>query len=46
MNGIILNGHKIHKASVILMDGDVVEIPTSQSTFHLPLGRALFDHAA
>lgn len=35
MNGIVLNGHKIHKASVILMHGDVIEIPTSQSVlFH------------
>jgi hypothetical protein len=32
MNGIVLNGHKIRKASVILMDGDIMEIPASQST--------------
>jgi len=32
MNGIVLNGHKIRKASVILMDGDIIEIPASQST--------------
>lgn len=30
-NGVILNGHKIRKTSVILMDGDTVEIPSSQS---------------
>jgi hypothetical protein len=35
MNGIILNGQKIRKASVILMDGDIIEIPASQSTFPL-----------
>ncbi|GBE77811.1 Meiosis-specific serine/threonine-protein kinase mek1 [Sparassis crispa] len=29
-NGLILNSHKIRKTSVILMDGDVVEIPHSQ----------------
>ena len=38
MNGIILNGHKIRKASVILMDGDIIEIPSSQSTFLSHLG--------
>jgi meiosis-specific serine/threonine-protein kinase MEK1 len=30
-NGVILNGYKIRKASVILMDGDTIEIPASQS---------------
>jgi hypothetical protein len=34
-NGIILNGQKIRKTSVILMDGDTVEIPSSQSLFDL-----------
>ncbi|KAI0361379.1 kinase-like protein [Trametes cingulata] len=29
-NGIILNGHKIRKTSVLLMDGDVIELPSSQ----------------
>ncbi|KAI0963960.1 hypothetical protein AcW1_000896 [Taiwanofungus camphoratus] len=29
-NGLILSGHKIRKTSVLLMDGDVVEIPHSQ----------------
>ncbi|KAI0375231.1 kinase-like protein [Pilatotrama ljubarskyi] len=29
-NGIILNGHKIRKTSILLMDGDVIELPTSQ----------------
>ncbi|KAH9948164.1 kinase-like protein, partial [Amylocystis lapponica] len=29
-NGLILNGHRIRKTSVLLMDGDVVEIPHSQ----------------
>ncbi|KAJ3784590.1 kinase-like protein [Lentinula aff. detonsa] len=28
-NGIILNGHRIKKASVILMDGDLLRIPDS-----------------
>ncbi|OSX67305.1 hypothetical protein POSPLADRAFT_1129419, partial [Postia placenta MAD-698-R-SB12] len=29
-NGLILNGHKIRKSSVLLMDGDVIQIPHSQ----------------
>ncbi|KZT02399.1 kinase-like protein, partial [Laetiporus sulphureus 93-53] len=29
-NGLLLNGHKIRKTSVLLMDGDVVQIPHSQ----------------
>ncbi|KAI0673365.1 kinase-like protein [Trametes maxima] len=29
-NGLILNGHKIRKASVLLMDGDLLELPSSQ----------------
>ncbi|KAH9944190.1 kinase-like protein [Epithele typhae] len=29
-NGIVLNGHRIRKASVILMDGDILQIPSSQ----------------
>ncbi|KII94186.1 hypothetical protein PLICRDRAFT_153616 [Plicaturopsis crispa FD-325 SS-3] len=31
MNGIILNGHKIRKTSVIIMDGDILQIPSSQT---------------
>ena len=30
-NGTLLNGNRIRKASVILMDGDAIEIPSSQS---------------
>ncbi|KAI0801044.1 kinase-like protein [Fomes fomentarius] len=29
-NGLVLNGHRIRKASVLLMDGDLLEIPSSQ----------------
>ncbi|KAF9785698.1 kinase-like protein [Thelephora terrestris] len=29
-NGTLLNGHRIRKASVILVDGDTIEIPSSQ----------------
>ncbi|OSD03305.1 kinase-like protein [Trametes coccinea BRFM310] len=29
-NGLILNGHKIRKTSVLLMDGDLLELPSSQ----------------
>ncbi|KAI0639637.1 kinase-like protein [Trametes polyzona] len=29
-NGIVLNGHKIRKTSVLLMDGDMLELPSSQ----------------
>ncbi|KAI0756779.1 kinase-like protein [Daedaleopsis nitida] len=29
-NGLFLNGHRIRKTSVLLMDGDVFEIPSSQ----------------
>ncbi|KAI0715375.1 kinase-like protein [Earliella scabrosa] len=29
-NGLILNGHRIRKTSVLLMDGDLLEIPSSQ----------------
>lgn len=32
-NGMLLNGHKIRKTSVLLMDGDVLELPSSQSAF-------------
>ncbi|KZT35633.1 kinase-like protein [Sistotremastrum suecicum HHB10207 ss-3] len=35
-NGILLNGHKIRKSSVFLLEGDVFEIPASQSfTCHI-----------
>lgn len=30
-NGLILNGHKIRKTSVIVMNGDTFRIPASQS---------------
>ena len=30
-NGLLLNGHKVHKTSVLLMDGDTIQIPHSQS---------------
>ena len=30
-NGTLLNGNRIRKTSVILMDGDTIEIPSSQS---------------
>ncbi|TFK86160.1 kinase-like protein [Polyporus arcularius HHB13444] len=29
-NGLILNGHRVRKTSVLLMDGDLLEIPSSQ----------------
>ncbi|PIL31727.1 transporter [Ganoderma sinense ZZ0214-1] len=29
-NGLVLNGHRIRKTSVLLMDGDILEIPSSQ----------------
>ncbi|OCH94717.1 kinase-like protein [Obba rivulosa] len=29
-NGVVLNGHKFRKTSVILMDGDILQIPSSQ----------------
>ncbi|KAH9857953.1 kinase-like protein [Lenzites betulinus] len=29
-NGLLLNGHKIRKTSVLLMDGDLLELPSSQ----------------
>ena len=29
-NGILLNGHKLRKASAIVMDGDVIQIPNSK----------------
>ncbi|KAL0951444.1 hypothetical protein HGRIS_008133 [Hohenbuehelia grisea] len=31
-NGLILNGHTIRRTSVILMHGDILELPTSLST--------------
>ncbi|EGO23205.1 hypothetical protein SERLADRAFT_472066, partial [Serpula lacrymans var. lacrymans S7.9] len=30
-NGLILNGHKIRKTSAIIMDGDIIKIPASQT---------------
>ncbi|TFY83403.1 hypothetical protein EWM64_g611 [Hericium alpestre] len=30
-NGLILNGHKVRRTSVILMDGDIIEIPSSRA---------------
>ncbi|KIJ65004.1 hypothetical protein HYDPIDRAFT_89141, partial [Hydnomerulius pinastri MD-312] len=45
-NGVIVNGHKIRKTSAIIMHGDTIKIPASQ-TFqcvqkwrHLPAGRS------
>ncbi|EJF66900.1 kinase-like protein [Dichomitus squalens LYAD-421 SS1] len=29
-NGLILNGHRVRKTSILLMDGDLLEIPSSQ----------------
>lgn len=36
-NGILLNGHRINKSVVILMHGDVVEIPSLEEELHSEL---------
>ncbi|KZV91338.1 kinase-like protein [Exidia glandulosa HHB12029] len=39
-NGIILNGVKVHRESLILVDGDELQIPRSQTfTCHIPSSR-------
>ncbi|TFY50323.1 hypothetical protein EVG20_g11586 [Dentipellis fragilis] len=30
-NGLILNGHRVRRTSVILMDGDIIQIPSSKT---------------
>ena len=42
-NGTLLNGNRIRKTSVILMDGDTIEIPSSQSANFIHAHLARFD---
>ena len=42
-NGLILNGHKIRKASAIVMHGDTFKIPASQCMYQLCTILALLD---
>ncbi|CCL98512.1 uncharacterized protein FIBRA_00511 [Fibroporia radiculosa] len=44
-NGLVLNGHKVRKTSVLLMDGDIIQIPHSQKFECVHLQKATAEKA-